>query len=53
MLPESPRWLLAKNQQDKAYEILKKVAATNKKQLKQETWNNVLIEEQSHVCIKM
>ena len=48
VLPESPRWLLSKNKQDEALEILRNVAKTNKRELKIETWTS-LVEKQS-VC---
>lgn len=47
MLPESPRWLLSKNRQTDALEIIKKVAKANKRQLNIETWNG-LIEKQNN-----
>jgi hypothetical protein len=46
VLPESPRWLLSKNRQDEALEIIKNVAKTNKKELNLETWNS-LVEKQN------
>lgn len=51
MLPESPRWLLSKNQPDKALKILHKVAKTNKKELNTDTWNEMLDEEKNNVTI--
>lgn len=49
MLPESPRWLLSKNKKEEAFEILNKVAKTNKRELNQESWNNLLDEERASV----
>ena len=42
MLPESPRWLLSKNEQDKALEILDTVAKVNRTVLKKESWDAVV-----------
>ena len=42
VLPESPRWLLSKNRQEEAREILEGVARTNKRELKAETWDSLL-----------
>jgi len=32
-LPESPRWLITQKQNDKAMEVIKRIAKNNKKQL--------------------
>lgn len=49
LLPESPRWLLSKNEQEKSLEILNTVAKTNRKVLKKESWDAVVKEEQNRV----
>ncbi|CAF0795542.1 unnamed protein product [Brachionus calyciflorus] len=46
ILPESPRWLILNNKQDKALEVLEKVAKVNKKTLNKSSWNEFL--NQSH-----
>ena len=47
MLPESPRWLLSKNRQNEALEILNNVARTNKKELSLFKWNCFLENQQT------
>jgi hypothetical protein len=33
IVPESPRWLMNKNKPDKAYEVYKRIAKSNKKSI--------------------
>jgi hypothetical protein len=44
LLPESPRWLISKNQPEKAYEILESVARSNKTNLNRDIWELFLLE---------
>ena len=48
ILPESPRWLLTKNRNEEAFEILTKVAKDNKRQLSEQTWEDFIQGQQ--VC---
>ena len=43
-MPESPRWLISKNQPEKAYKILESVARSNKTNLNKEIWESFLLE---------
>ncbi|CAF0803311.1 unnamed protein product [Brachionus calyciflorus] len=52
ILPESPRWLLSKDRKEEAYEILKKVAKTNGRVLKDETWQGLLIHHEHSISNK-
>lgn len=52
ILPESPRWLLSKNRQAEAFEILQGVARTNKRELKSETWEGLLESQKATSEIK-
>lgn len=45
LLPESPRWLLSKNKNDKAFSVLNTVAKTNKRVLSQDSWEKLIQEE--------
>jgi Na+/melibiose symporter-like transporter len=45
ILPESPRWLIAKNRKQEAFEVLKHVAKVNKRHLNEQTWAGFLESE--------
>jgi OCT family organic cation transporter-like MFS transporter 4/5 len=51
LLPESPRWLLSKNKNDKAFSVLNTVAKTNKRVLSQDSWEKLIQEEKYSVFI--